>query len=240
MQVVCCIASGGIVRGVFLPFPTSTHHQKTDLPPTLLGPLTSGGRCKDATTRSLLCDFDRRKYYLEKWKSTCTRHLFLWPHFIIRQLEMPLSTWKTDQIPTLFFCFFETIKSPDSDYYLALGTQDTRAYIAHRNNEFYYPFHFQKTKNEKKKSQYWTNYSSRWRNDFYGPLCPAATVSNNILDIFCLWPPMELFLNILMNSKRLITNYSLRYFLSCSTTDLFLFLYPFELATGHKVQAMLS
>ena len=51
----------------------------------------------------------------------------------------------------IFILFFETIKSPDSDYYLALGTQDTRAYIAHRNNEFYYPFHFKKTKNEEKK-----------------------------------------------------------------------------------------
>jgi hypothetical protein len=151
MQVVCCIASGGIVRGVFLPFPPQPTTKKRP-PSNAAGPFDIGGSVQRRDDALAAVRFRSPKISREMkiylYKTSFSVASLYYPS--VRNAVADLAIGKTDQIPTLFF--FETIKSPDSDYYLALGTQDTRAYIAHRNNEFYYLFHFQKTKNEKKKS----------------------------------------------------------------------------------------
>jgi len=59
-----------------------------DLPPELLGTFDVGGSEQRRDDALAAVRFPSPKT-IEKAKSTCTRHLFLWPHFIIRQLEMP-------------------------------------------------------------------------------------------------------------------------------------------------------
>ena len=160
MQVVCCIASGGIVRGVFLPFPPQPTTKKRP-PSNAAGPFDIGGSVQRRDDALAAVRFRSPKISREMkiylYKTSFSVASLYYPS--VRNAVADLAIGKTDQIPTLFF-FSKPSKAPTA-IIIWLSVHKIHARTLHIETMSSIIFFIFKRLKMKKKSQYWTNYSSR-------------------------------------------------------------------------------